>query len=198
MSAKPKDKALPVFCRGFLAVVNVGAYSNLLLNCYIRKKTYLCKVSNAYNKMKILKIVISFLFVMLVNVQFAGAQNKKTVYIFGLGDSMRDSIVYTTAVQRIDMANVQKRTDFLLDRADYSQQLKDYFSQRLNDRTRVCVLYVCKSEKAAYKKLYKVRSNYLDEGAIVKQIETSDFAFVPIEGVIDNSEEVKNTLNGLE
>ena len=145
--------------------------------------------------MKIFKIAISFIFVVLVGSQLVSAQSKKVVYIFGLCDSMRDSIVYTTSVQRIDMANVQKRTNFLLDRADYSQQLKNYFSQRLNDRTRVCVLYVCKSEKAAYKKLYKVRSNYLDEGAIVKQIESNDFSFVPIEGVLDNSEEVRRNLN---
>lgn len=138
-------------------------------------------------KMKFCKFLFAIAFALFFGCQLVNAQSKGVVYIFGLSDSTRDSIVYVTGVQRIDMANLQKQTKFLLDRADYAQQLKDYFANRLNDNKRINVVYVCKNEKAAKKKLQKVRRNYLEEGAIVQQLASSDFTFVPIVGVSDNS-----------
>lgn len=138
-------------------------------------------------KMKSCKFLFAIAFALFFGCQLVSAQSKGVVYIFGLSDSTRDSIVYVTGVQRIDMANLQKQTKFLLDRADYAQQLKDYFANRLNDNKRINVVYVCKNEKAAKKKLQKVRRNYLEEGAIVQQLASSDFTFVPIVGVSDNS-----------
>ena len=134
--------------------------------------------------MKSCKFLFAIAFALFFGCQLVNAQSKGVVYIFGLSDSTRDSIVYVTDVQRIDMANIQKQTKFLLDRADYAQQLKDYFANRLNDNKRINVVYVCKNEKAAKK---KVRRNYLEEGAIVQQLASSDFTFVPIVGVSDNS-----------
>lgn len=137
--------------------------------------------------MKSCKFLFAIAFALIFGCQLVNAQSKGVVYIFGLSDSTRDSIVYVTGVQRIDMANIQKQTKFLLDRADYAQQLKDYFANRLNDNKRINVVYVCKNEMAAKKKLQKVRRNYLEEGAIVQQLASSDFTFVPIVGVSDNS-----------
>lgn len=137
--------------------------------------------------MKSCKFLFAIAFALFFGCQLVNAQSKGVVYIFGLSDSTRDSIVYVTGVQRIDMANIQKQTKSLLDRADYAQQLKDYFANRLNDNKRINVVYVCKNEKAAKKKLQKVRRNYLEEGAIVQQLASSDFTFVPIVGVSDNS-----------
>ena len=102
--------------------------------------------------MKSCKFLFAIAFALIFGCQLVNAQSKGVVYIFGLSDSTRDSIVYVTDVQRIDMANIQKQTKFLLDRADYAQQLKDYFANRLNDNKRINVVYVCKNEKAAKKK----------------------------------------------
>ena len=76
-------------------------------------------------KMKSCKFLFAIAFALIFGCQLVNAQSKGVVYIFGLSDSTRDSIVYVTDVQRIDMANIQKQTKFLLDRADYAQQLKD-------------------------------------------------------------------------
>ena len=97
--------------------------------------------------MKSCKFLFAIAFALIFGCQLVNAQSKGVVYIFGLSDSTRDSIVYVTDVQRIDMANIQKQTKFLLDRADYAQQLKDYFANRLNDNKRINVVYVCKNER---------------------------------------------------
>lgn len=106
-----------------------------------------------------------------------------TVFIFGVADSMRDSTVYITPVQRIDSANLQKKTKFLLDRPFFSSQLKTYFASNLNDPNRLCIVYYAKgNESKAMKKLQRVRRNYLDEGALVKQLSPEEFKFEPVRG----------------
>lgn len=105
---------------------------------------------------------------------------KGTVYVFGVGDSMRDSTVYITPIQRIDGANLEKKTKFLLDRPYFSMQLKAHFSNALNDSHRLCIVYYTTNEKKAKKKQYKVRKDYLEEGALVQQMSEADFKFTPM------------------
>lgn len=137
--------------------------------------------------MKHLKTLFAAVLALMAGLQTIGAQKKAVVYIFGVSDSVRDSIVYFTNVQRIDGAHLQKRTGFLLDRADYATQLKDYFSRRLNDPKRFNLVFFCKDAKKASKKLVKVRRNYLKEGAMIRTIDSGDFTFTPIETVYDTS-----------
>ncbi len=112
---------------------------------------------------------------------------KGTVYVFGVGDSMRDSTVFITSVQRIDNANIQKRTKFLLDRSYFSMQLKAHFTKTINDPNRLCIIYTFNSEKKATKKMLKVRKQYLDEGAVTKQLMPGEFQFTPMDGAVYQS-----------
>lgn len=114
-------------------------------------------------------------------------QTKATVYVFGVGDSMRDSTVYITSVQCIPQANVQKRTKFLLDRPYFSLQLKNHFSRSLGDPNRLCIIYYFKSEKDALKKMMKARSAYLDEGKQVKPVSAEEFSFSPMDNAVFGS-----------
>lgn len=148
---------------------------------FIAKMLYLCK--QIHNKMNISKKLLSLIALALVTLPCI-AQTHGTVYVFGIGDSMKDSTVFFTHVQRVDNANLQKRTGFLLDRADFSQQLKKYFATSLNDKNRLCIIYYFKKEKEAIKKLQKVRSNYLDDGMLVKYIDQEAFSFTPIENAV--------------
>lgn len=115
------------------------------------------------------------------------AQAKATVYVFGVGDSMRDSTVYITSVQCIPQANIQKRTNFLLDRPYFSLQLKNHFSRSLGDPNRLCIVYYFKNEKEALKKMMKARSAYLDEGKQVKSVSAEEFSFAPMDNVVFGS-----------
>lgn len=111
-----------------------------------------------------------------------------TVYIFGVADSMRDSTVYITPIQRIDSANLQNKTKFLLDRPFFSSQLKTYFSSTLNDPNRLCIVYYTTgNERKALKRLQRVRKNYLNEGALLRQLSPEEFKFEPVVGAIYES-----------
>ncbi len=136
------------------------------------------------------KAFLTIIFALITTAAVGQVKNmatKGTVYVFGVGDSMRDSTVFITSVQRIDSANLQKRTKLLLDRPYLSTQLKMHFAQTLNDPNRLCILYYAKSEKEATKKQIKVRKNYLDEGAIVKQLTPDEFKFTPEENAVYQS-----------
>ena len=87
-------------------------------------------------------------------------------------------------VQKIDDANLQKRTGFLLDRPFFSLQLKAHFTKTLNDPNRLCIIYYTKSEKKANKMFMKVRKNYLDEGALLKQLTAEDFKFASVSNAV--------------
>lgn len=123
------------------------------------------------------------------------AQLRGRVYVFGIGDSMRDSTVYFTGIQCIDSANIQKHTKFLLDRGDFALQLKQYFVKS-GDVSRLCIIYPCKSEKEAAKKRQKVKSRYLDDGMLVKQI--PDFKFSPMPPIAVGRSKDKETDNTVE
>ncbi len=136
------------------------------------------------------KAFLTIIFALITTATFGQVKDmsvKGTVYVFGVGDSMRDSTVFITSVQRIDNANLQKRSKLLLDRPYLSMQLKSHFAKSLNDPNRLCILYYAKSEKDATKKQIKVRKNYLDEGAIVKQLAPAEFQFTPEENAVYQS-----------
>ena len=128
--------------------------------------------------------IISVLFATVCMAQNKNLATQGAVYVFGVGDSMRDSTVYMTTVQKIDDANLQKRTGFLLDRPFFSLQLKAHFTKTLNDPNRLCIIYYTKSEKKANKMFMKVRKNYLDEGALLKQLTAEDFKFASVSNAV--------------
>ncbi len=136
---------------------------------------------------KIGKTFLTIIFALSAALGFAQTKSlatKGAVYVFGVGDSMRDSTVYITSVQKIEDANFQKRTKFLLDRPFFSLQLKAHFAKTLNDPNRLCIIYYSKSEKKINKKLQKVRKNYLDEGALLKQLPPEDFKFNSVSNAV--------------
>ena len=152
----------------------------------LAKKFYLCnRILLLMNNIgKALLTAIIALFATWAGAQTKSLATKGTVYVFGVGDSMRDSTVYVTPVQKIEGANFQKHTKFLLDRPFFSQQLKAHFIKTLNDHNRLCIIYYSKSEKKANKKLQQVRRNYLDEGALLKQLPIEEFKFNPVSNAV--------------
>ena len=51
---------------------------------------------------------------------------RTTVYMFGFSASFTDSVAYITDIQQLDSAYIDTKTDFLMDRVVYSEQLQTY------------------------------------------------------------------------
>ena len=81
------------------------------------------------------------------------------VYAFGFSASFNDSIVYFTEIQTIDSAYIEDRTHFLVERQEYSAQLKNYFTS-IGQANRTCVVIFARSEKEIMKKYLKLRKSY--------------------------------------
>lgn len=100
------------------------------------------------------------------------------VYIFGFSASFTDSLVYMTNIQRLDSAWVDTKTDFLIDRPIYSDQLQSYLEAKgLENRT--CVVFFNVKKKKAEDRFNEIKKSYgKDSAVIVKMLETSDFKFI--------------------
>lgn len=111
------------------------------------------------------------------------AKNKRMpkVYIFGVAASFNDSIVHFTGVQEVDSVWINDKNKFLLNRSDYSYQLKNYLeSQGLSRRT--CIVSYALKRKDAEKKYTKMKGKYVKRGAFdIRDIDSKDFKFTSVD-----------------
>lgn len=69
------------------------------------------------------------------------------VYMFGVSCSFNDSIVYLTNIQEVKGAYIEDRREhFLVNRNDYSSQLKNFFANR-GQANRTCVIIWASTQK---------------------------------------------------
>lgn len=94
---------------------------------------------------------------MLHGMQASGKLRCTPVYIFGVSASFNDSIVYFTDIQVLDSAWIDDKTNFLMNRSDYSIQLRDHLSA-LGNGTRTCLVSFATKEKDILKKYAKMRA----------------------------------------
>lgn len=110
--------------------------------------------------MKIYQLLSVLLFITLIPFEGQAKGRECTrVYAFGISASFNDSTVYFTEIQAIDSAWLEARTHFLLERQEYSSQLKNYFNG-IDERDRTCVIFYEKTEKAIMKKYLSLRKRY--------------------------------------
>lgn len=88
-----------------------------------------------------------------------GKERCTPIYIFGTSASFNDSVVYITEIQIVDSAWIDEKTDFLVKRAEYSNQLNSYFI-RQGMPTRTCFVTFATKEKAILKKMVKMRKKF--------------------------------------
>jgi len=134
--------------------------------------------------MKISKYIIGIILLILtvawsINTSAKNKQMPK-VYAFGVAASFNDSIVYFTGIQEIDSVWINDKNDFLLNRSDYSYQLKNYLeAQGLSRRT--CIVSYALKRKDIEKKYIKMRNKYVKKGTFdIRYIERKDFEFKPV------------------
>lgn len=111
--------------------------------------------------MKIIKyIVLALMVTMTVELQ-AKPVKPAHVYMFGFSASFQDSTVYVTDIQDVQGAWIDSKTKFLLGRDNYSYQLKEHFTNNLQDPDRVCMVFFATSKSKAEKIMKKLMKKYV-------------------------------------
>ena len=104
-------------------------------------------------------------------------------YLFGFVANFTDSVVYFTDIQEVENVTIQKRTKFLQNRDAYSDQLRYYFTDKLNMPQRTCIVSFGLTRKEAEKKYVKMRNIYTEQNAgryDVRYLSENDFKFQAI------------------
>lgn len=126
------------------------------------------------------KLTILALFLSIVCGAFAEKAKIKTdISIFGVAISISDSVVYMTDMQEIGKVTVEKKTKFLVDRREYSNQLSEYISRTGDGRMTTLVSYNLKKKKAE-KRYLNIKEHFIKDGYVVKYITKEEFAFTPV------------------
>ena len=116
------------------------------------------------------------------------------IYIFGFAASFNDSTVYFTEVQKLDSAWVNNKTKFLINRNNYSYQLRDYIQNKIKKSHPTCIVMFATNRKECDKKYAELKRKYSSfskakkkHEAIydVKYITPSEFSF----SIIDASQQ---------
>ncbi len=127
------------------------------------------------------KLTILALFLSIVCGAFAEKAKIKTdISIFGVAISASDSVVYMTDMQEIGKVTVEKKTKFLVNRREYSNQLSEYISRTGDGRMTTLVSYNLKKKKAE-KRYLKIKERFIKDGYVVKYITKEEFAFTPVQ-----------------
>lgn len=101
----------------------------------------------------------------------------KPVYVFGVGASFKDSVVYFTEVQVVDSAGLD-HNGFLPRREAYAYQLKNYIEYQKGKPDYTCMIYFSEHKSKLDKEASKVRKQYEKAGAfILENIRQADFVF---------------------
>ena len=124
---------------------------------------------------------------MLLALSYSAAQAKNVVekkaYMFGFSASFNDSIVYFTTIQEVDSVWFTQKKNMLAGRSNYSNQLREYCNDKLNQPKRTCIVVGNKSLKKVEKKYEKMKKMYTQNKKAtydVRFIPEEDFKFVTI------------------
>jgi hypothetical protein len=97
---------------------------------------------------------------MLPNQTQAKALVAPKAYMFGFVANFSDSVIYITDIQTVDSVWYDHKTKFLLGRSTYSGQLREYFSNTLNQPHRTCIVVFALTRKEIEKKYLKMKKQY--------------------------------------
>lgn len=100
------------------------------------------------------------------------------LYSFGVSISLKDSTIYMTDIQKIDSIWVEEKNGFVINRDDYSYQLRNYFDNH-GMQNRVNIIVFGKNEKIIGKKYLALQKRYNNpkKHYIVDYISNDEFAF---------------------
>ena len=114
---------------------------------------------------------------------------KPKAYLFGFIANFTDSVVYFTDIQAVDSVRFENKTKFLKGRDEYSNQLRSYFSEKLNMPHRTCIVSFGMTRKEAEKKYVKMKKLYTDKNAgkyEIRYLNENEFKFTTV--AVDDEE----------
>ena len=100
----------------------------------------------------------------------------KTIYLYGVGFSAVDSVVYFTDEQRLDSMVMDKKTSFLAKRATLSEQFANYLTSIGESKYTAAIIYDTNLKKLD-KKYMKQAKYYQKNGYTIKPADKSQFSF---------------------
>ena len=102
------------------------------------------------------------------------------VYMFGFSASFKDSVVYVTDIQNVEGAWIETKTKFLMERENYSYQLKSYLEDTKQQSNRICMVFFELSKKKAEKQYLKLMKKY-KKGYEVRYVNATEFKFQTVD-----------------
>lgn len=136
--------------------------------------------------MKFWKYTLPLITMMMIGTFKATAAPVVTpkAYMFGFVANFTDSVVYFTDIQTVDSVWYDKKTKFLLGRSGYSNQLRTYFTDKMNKPHSTCIVIFSLTRKDAEKKFVKLRKKYIGKNAgsyEIRNLNENEFRFKPID-----------------
>ena len=135
--------------------------------------------------MRFIKYTLLIIMMMITGIK-ASASPAVTpkAYMFGFVANFSDSVVYITDIQTVDSVWYDTKSKFLLGRSTYANQLRDYFSDKLNMPHRTCIVIFALTRKEIEKKYLKMKKLYTVKYAgryDVKSLNENEFRFTPVD-----------------
>lgn len=130
--------------------------------------------------------LVTFLFALPLSTKAEDGDGKNitAAYIFAVGISHTDSVVYISEIQKLDEAIIENKTGFLNRMPEYSDQFRSALTSAYSGYITCSVFYDAKLEKVQKKRaklisLYGQKKNYMQ----VVEIENDKFTFTPLRPV---------------
>lgn len=127
--------------------------------------------------MKYIRICLMAVMAVMLFSAFTMKEKEKLVYMFGVGASFKDSVVYFTEVQVVDSVHLD-HDGFLPRRESYAYQLKNYLEYERDHADYTCAIYFSENKNKLEKEVSKVKKQYEKAKTfVIEGLPQSDFSF---------------------
>ena len=104
---------------------------------------------------------------------------RTTVYMFGFAASFTDSVAYVTDIQQLDSAYMETKSEFLVDRVVYSDQMQTYLETSALMPNCTCTVFFGTKKNKVEEEYRKIRKRYQEDGSVIlKDLKSASFKFL--------------------
>lgn len=106
------------------------------------------------------------------------------MYMFGFAASFTDTIVHISEVQQVDNVWINSKNGFLLERGNYSVQLRNYLADKYKMPHRTCIVMFNQDRKKLEKSYIKLKQQYSNSRGNhfdIRILPASEFKFSSID-----------------
>lgn len=126
---------------------------------------------------RIQHLLLPLLFILPVLAHAKKIKGEKTIYMFGVSVSIKDSTACISTPQPVSGAQLSKKGGMLVDRTAYTQQFKAYVESTYSG-SHTCAIFFSTSPKAIEKQWNKVHARKTKEKEVkLQQVSLDEFRF---------------------